>query len=838
MRVRRPGSRPFRLERLEERTLLSGGLGEGRGPTISPGSYAPGRILVGWQDPQASGRPAGVEVITLPEGVGVDEAVASFRTAPGVRFAEPDSTSYRTASLPNDPYFSLEYFLRNTGQSGGSIGADIGIETAWNVTTGSSDVTVAIIDTGVDTSHVELAGNIWTNIGEIPNNSIDDDNNGYVDDVNGWDFVDGDNIPQDDDSHGTHMAGIIGALSNNAIGVAGINWSVSIMPLRVIGPSGTSSSDIVSAIEYAVANGADIINMSFESPNFSQAVSDAIDAAVSAGVLIVASAGNDAQDNDTTPRYPASYASNGIISVAATDRNDNLSSTSNSGATSVDVVAPGVSILSLTPGNTYSFLSGTSQAAAQVSGAAALLKAEFPSWTGAQIKAQLLATVDPIEGFEEYVATGGRIDVGRALTELGPRVSGLLPGVAVSGPIRVIRTSFTFPIDPTSFDASDVAVTDPSSNSVSVQQVRAVPDSNDQLFDIVLASAQSAVGSYGVTIGPDILNPLTSQTMTSAYVGSVTIRDSSPPTFVSATPSGATTGPVSVLQLSFSEPMDITSMSAQDFQILGPNGAVNVSSIDPAGGGTLFDLAIDEQSADGDYLVRIGRQITDLAGNALASAASFHFTLGAVSAPSVSSVSPGSTVSGPVRVLRVTFSEAIDASSFTVDDVSLSGPGGSITPSRIHQAGPSEFSIIIPSQSQEGTYTLQIGPNIADLAGAMMEAPHEASFTILDTSAAPQLASALPGGTINGPVRIVRVTFDRPMAPYWFLPQFITATGPSGLITVERVRPVDGTNDTQFDIRLPSQSASGDYSVSIGTAIRSRYGIHLTEPVAVNFTIR
>lgn len=260
------------------------------------------------------------------------------------------------AALPNDPYFSLEYFLRNTGQSGGTVGGDIGVENVWVNTTGSSSIVVAVISTGVDVTHTELSGNIWQNSGETPGNSTDDDNNGFVDDVVGWDFDSDDNTPQDDDSLGTHMAGIIGATTNNATGVAGINWNVSIMSLRA-----TTLSAVVDAIGYATDNGADVIMLTYSTNTAEPTLKTAIE---NSGLLVVVGAGNNNDDIDTTPLYPASYDSANLLTVTAVDRTRALSGFSNYGTTSVDLVAPGVSILSITPDNTYSFFNGTNQAAA------------------------------------------------------------------------------------------------------------------------------------------------------------------------------------------------------------------------------------------------------------------------------------------------------------------------------------------------------------------------------------------------------------------------------------------------------------------------------------------
>jgi len=258
------------------------------------------------------------------------------------------------ATTPNDPFFSNLWGLHNTGQSvngtSGTAGADMDGPEAWDVAQGSNTFVIAVIDTGVDYNHPDLSGNIWANPGEVAGNGLDDDQNGYVDDLRGWDFVDDDNDPMDVVGHGTHVAGTIAAVGNNNIGVTGVCWQAKIMPVRALDAFGAGTdADIIAAIGYAVTKGAKVINASFGGPDYSQAQYDALANANSAGVLFVVAAGNEGANNDTTPSYPASYNLPNIISVAATDQNDNLSNFSNYGATSVHVAAPGENIYSTFP---------------------------------------------------------------------------------------------------------------------------------------------------------------------------------------------------------------------------------------------------------------------------------------------------------------------------------------------------------------------------------------------------------------------------------------------------------------------------------------------------------
>ena len=256
------------------------------------------------------------------------------------------------ATAPNDPLFPQQYGLNNTGQTGGTPDADIDAAEAWVRETGSKNVVVAVVDEGVNISHPDLKRNIWLNTDEIPGNDIDDDKNGYVDDVRGFDFYGYDNTVYDiadGDRHGTHVAGIIGAQGDNALGVAGVNWNVSIMPVKFLGPGGGDDFAAAEAMVYAVDNGADIINCSWGGYGESLITDAAIEYARKAGVLIVAAAGNESSNGDSMPFLPAASESPNVISVAATDKNDALADFSNFGVRTVDLAAPGADVTSTLP---------------------------------------------------------------------------------------------------------------------------------------------------------------------------------------------------------------------------------------------------------------------------------------------------------------------------------------------------------------------------------------------------------------------------------------------------------------------------------------------------------
>jgi subtilisin-like proprotein convertase family protein len=350
--------------------------------------------------------------VDVGSNVPLTQALTAFQNRSDVIQATPDF-SIKSQAMPNDTSFGSLWGLSNSGAQGGVANADINATRAWEFGTSSSIVT-AVIDTGVDYRHQDLAANIWSNTDEVADNGIDDDRNGYVDDVRGWDFANNDKDPMDDNGHGTHVAGTIGAVGNNGIGVSGVAWSSKIMPLKFLDRNGSGAlSDAIEAISYARVNGAKIINASWGGGGFSGALQSAITQFQSAGGIFVAAAGNESSNNVTTHAYPANYTN--VISVGASTRNDTLASFSNYG-TNVQIVAPGQSILSTLPNNSYGSLSGTSMAAPHVAGALALLWGQNPTLTAAQITSALLNNTDNVLRGAQSIY--GRLDVGRAAEAL------------------------------------------------------------------------------------------------------------------------------------------------------------------------------------------------------------------------------------------------------------------------------------------------------------------------------------------------------------------------------------------------------------------------------------
>jgi len=366
-------------------------------------------------------RSAGARVLQLPQGTTVDDVIEQYRADPNVIYAVRDHILTISQTFPDDEEFSACWGLHNEGQTFGSPDADIDAPEAWDLRTGAPGVIVAIIDTGVYYGHEDLAGNMWHNPAEIPGNGVDDDGNGFIDDYYGYNFCSlGDgrgSDPMDAHGHGTHLAGIIGAVGNNGKGVCGVAWDIQIMALRFMDSSGMGyESDAAAAVDYAVMMGAQVLNNSYGGPDYSEPLLASIQAAYAAGVMFVAAAGNEGMDNDVIPSYPCNYDVPNIISVAATDNMDQITWFSNYGVTTVDVGAPGDGIYSTSIDGSYLFMSGTSMSAPYVSGVSAMVKAHEPGLTFEEWRNRVIWTGDPQETLEGMTVTGLRVNLYNALT--------------------------------------------------------------------------------------------------------------------------------------------------------------------------------------------------------------------------------------------------------------------------------------------------------------------------------------------------------------------------------------------------------------------------------------
>ncbi len=613
--ARRPIRTPLTLEALEDRTLLNAAPStvlDLNGLGVNPTKYSSTDILVRFQTPP--GTPGGSELvkgtalgsamplvsglyeIALGKGTTVAQALAAYKAEKGVLSAEPDY-QLKVSSVPNDPLLSQQWYLHNTGQNGGKPGADIHAEQAWSVTSGSPNVVVAVIDTGIDYNNPDLVDNIWINQAEIPNywytktsassgydklvykwqiktatpgvitfrdlnNPVNaglvwkSDGNSLVDptdllrlrtqggwtyagntqdgdkahpnDIFGWNFVNNTNNPFDYNGHGTNVAGILGAVGNNGIGVVGVDPNVQIMPLQFMGADGSGSvSNFIQALNYSIQHGAKITNNSWEGAPYSQDLYDAIANAQAHGQIFVAAAGNEGTNNYTIPDYPASFSTSltNVVAVAATTNTDQLAYFSNYGPDSVALAAPGVNIYSTLPGNQYGAMSGTSMAAPQVAGAMALVWGLHPTWNYVQVIEQVLSTTDKLPSLQGKVETGGRLDVAAAVGwNLSTTTTPAITSVGVEGSNSTsmygLMLTFNEPIDVSSFSSSAVRLTNPYGQAIPVV-VNVVPDSSDRQIRLTFAN-QTLLGNYKLSIDSAVRDMM-GVAMT-PYVGVVTLN--------------------------------------------------------------------------------------------------------------------------------------------------------------------------------------------------------------------------------------------------------------------------------------------------------------------------
>ncbi|HAZ12155.1 MAG: hypothetical protein A2X86_01220 [Bdellovibrionales bacterium GWA2_49_15] len=380
--------------------------------------------------------------IKVSDKADLGKTISNIASMEGVQYVEPNyiytvgnpihhnnfvSQGEDSPLAPNDPRFGQLWGLNNTGNnspdgSRGVAGADIQAFRAWDISKGDRRVKVAIIDTGIDYNHEDIKANMWTNEAEANGKAgVDDDKNGYIDDVHGYDFANKDGDPLDGHGHGTHCSGTIGAVHDNGIGVAGVMANVTMVGVKFLTDAGSgTTADAVLAIDYATKLDVDIMSNSWGGGGRSEALFDAIKRASDKGILFVAAAGNSSSDNDQTPNYPSNYEAPNVVAVAAHTNGDGLASFSSYGQRTVHVAAPGHKILSTVTNNGYDVYSGTSMATPHVSGVLGLLLSKEGGLTVAEVKERLLRTSEPIRAYRKKTISGGRINAYNLLTNTRP----------------------------------------------------------------------------------------------------------------------------------------------------------------------------------------------------------------------------------------------------------------------------------------------------------------------------------------------------------------------------------------------------------------------------------
>jgi large repetitive protein len=744
--------------------LMLGGPASQAAPAKQPTSQTvPGDLIVGFQsdvspadqqkilksvgaDEKQSWKKIHGSLAHLASG-DVDAAIAKLRQDPRVRYAEPNHI-VTIDSVPNDPSFGNTWGLNNTGQtingSPGTPDADIDAPEAWNVTTGSSNVTVAVIDTGVDWSHPDLSSQIWVNPGEncsgCRNDGIDNDHNGFVDDWHGWDFANNDNNPTDDHGHGTHVSGTIGAAGNNGVGVAGVNWNVRIMPVKFLNAQGSGTdANAVSAVLYAAQNGADVMNNSWADNVYSQALADAITVADQHNSLFIAAAGNNGTDNDSSPTYPASYDMPNVVAVAATDNTDNRAFFSNVGRRSVDLGAPGVDIYSTWPGGGYQYLSGTSMATPHVAGAAALAKAAFPSASAVGLKALLLGTVDPKPALATTTSSGGRLNIGNAVAcNATPQV-----WIDAPGPGFLVDVG-----TPVSFSAMAANCANPNGVTVSAT-ANGAPVALTARGDGLYTGTFTPTAGGAVTFSVTASNGTTSATrsITGSARSSLSISPGGPPVTVTSVTGesipvkfNGTAGERVSLALT-----NVTMLIAQ-VSIVSPSGASLASTYAGGGGGFVDTTTLP---ATGAYTINVAPlasstgsmtlQLYDVPPDASANA-----TPGGA-AVSVSTTTPGQnarvTFNGSanqrisINIANATFQFAflsiVKPDGSTLGNNRILGPGSTFIDTTTLPSAGAYAIVIDPYGASTGSASVQIYDVTPDAGGPI--APSGAPVTVTTT---------------------------------------------------------------------------------------------------------
>jgi subtilisin family serine protease len=770
-------------------------------------------------------RLGGITVLELGVGVNPAATLTALRQSDLIAYAEPDLIAH-ALTVANDPYYITgnQWNLKNTGALGGVAGADIMAEQAWSVAHDASNIIVAVVDSGIRYTHEDLAANMWTNSGETGldslgrdkrTNGIDDDGDGYIDDVHGINVLNHSGDPNDDWGHGTHVAGTVGAVGNNGVGIAGINWGVKLMACKFIDRSGNYSvSDAITALDYARSKGANIVTGAWGGATFaSAALRDALMALRDANIIFVAAAGNTATNNDSAPLYPASYDFANIIAVAATDRTDALASFSDYGAQSVDLGAPGVDIFSCWFGSDsdYRTDSGTSMASAQVAGACALVWAHFPGDTYQQVISRILATVDPLPSLAGKTVSGGRLNLAAALSApvvpvvpaagdtTPPSISSFLIDLATATHTSAsFVVTFSEPV--TGVDATDFATTTQGNAVATITGVTTTSSTVYRVnFDFAgdTGSIQMAIKTAGAGIADAAANPFVGAGVDASEIVPLTTGpapDLAAPT-VTGFSAGSPTSSAAIFTLGFSEA--VTGVTADDFILLHPGTlTATIGTIVANGTGTTYTIPVTcSGTGTLQVMVRGGAtaNIRDAATNWFAGDSgqlSAVVVIGSAgSAPTITSAATDTGIAGVAFIYQITAS----GSPTTFAATNLAGTGLTLD---------SATGLISGTTIATGTIISQLTATNAFGAGV----PFTLTITVSGPAAAPTITSATTASATVGAAFSYQITASG--SPTSYAATNLTGTGLSLAVSSGTISGTPNATGTILS-RLTATNAVG-----------------------------
>lgn len=712
MNQRRSPSCPLELEILEDRCLLSASV-------LSPAADNPQHILVQFS-PESKDSYLGLSLlpgttvtrsfeavpglyeVTLASGISQDSALEAYRADARVVLAEAESL-FTISQVPTGADFSKLWGAQQ-----------IKAPQAWDVTTGTRQVIVSVMDTGINYTHPDLYNNIWLNVAEIPlsrrTNLSDADGDGlisfndlnfavnqgmgkitdlnqngridaddvlapmikdtqgrdtglggwadgisqdgdtlHLDDLVGWNFVTNTNRPFDDNGHGTHVSGIIGASGTDGSGVVGVNWQVQLMSIKWMDASGVGYfSDFLDGLKYATAHGAMLSNNSWTGSGGNISfLKDAVKNTQSKGLIFVAAAGNSGANNDITPVYPANLGLDNIVAVAASDFNDNLAGFSNYGFKSVALAAPGVGIYSTWKGTGFATDGGTSMAAPYVTGVLALVKGLHPDWTYQQVIDKVLKSVDPLASLTGKLATGGRLNAARAVDwnvvySTPFQAPTITNASSVANTISTLKVTFNKAINLSTFTKAAIIVKGPNGAAITVTAVTAVTGSSNKEFLVTLPT-QTMPGNYAVQISTSVQDTVGFRLPSNLTTLAITAPGPQVVTF-----SPMLTGPnsTSAILVTFNKTIDPNWFRTTNVTLLGPTGQlISISGVRASGGtgNSQFLILFAAQSAPGIYTLKISG-VRDTAGNTMAPYQG-KFSLGSNGIAAIASF--GATVGSP-----------------------------------------------------------------------------------------------------------------------------------------------------------------------------------------------